>query len=151
MKLNTSVNLEETTSIVNPIYEAKAISFFTIIFIRIIDILGAIIGIFFLIPLIFYCMIEKIRCHKKGPLFYSQKRIGKNGNIFRMYKLNTKAPFSEFPQFINVLLGQMTLVGPRPYTISEIEKMGAYYDIIIKSKPRFNRSLSNFWKKKDYF
>ncbi len=80
-------------------------------------------------------MINNIQSERKGPLFYYQKRIGKNGKVFKLFKLNTDAPISEFPQFINILFGQMTLVGPRPYTIEEIPKMGEYYEVITKAKP----------------
>lgn len=136
MKLNSVVNVDSNVkSLINPIYEEKAISIFKRALIRFIDIIGALIGIMILIPISIYVFIERIKANEKDPLFYTQKRIGKNGNIFRLYKLNTKAPMSEFPQFINVLLGQMTLVGPRPYTTKEINKMGNYYNVIIKSKP----------------
>ena len=153
MKLNWDVNKEnsDVTSLVNPVYEEKAISILTKALIRIVDIIGAILGIIILIPLSFYVLINKIRNHESGPLFYAQRRIGKNGKIFRMYKLKAGPVFSEFPQFINVLFGQMTLVGPRPYMEHEKEKMGEYFNIITKVKPRSYRSISNSWKKKNYF
>ena len=136
MKLNSAIDVEVTTkALVDPIYEEKAISILSKAFIRLIDIIGSLVGIIMLIPMVFLVLIEKIKTSQKGPILYTQKRIGKNGKIFRLYKLNTKAPISEFPQFINVLLGQMTLVGPRPYTTEEIPKMGEYYNVIINAKP----------------
>ena len=136
IKSNSVVNQDVTErSLVNPIYDEKAISIFSRILIRIIDILGALVGILLLIPISIYSLINNIREKRSGPLFYTQKRIGKNGKIFKLFKLNTDAPISEFAQFINILVGQMTLVGPRPYTTEEIPKMGSYYDVIIKSKP----------------
>lgn len=81
-------------------------------------------------------MIERIaNGENDGPIFYHVKRIGKNGRVFNMYKLNVKNPIAEFPQFINVLFGSMTLVGPRPYNINQKERMGEYYDIITSVKP----------------
>lgn len=56
-------------------------------------------------------------------------RITKVGNFIR------KTSIDEFPQFINVLKGDMTLVGPRPYLTSEAEAMGEDYEHIIKAKP----------------
>jgi len=136
IKTNSTVNEEVTEqSLVKPIYEEKAITILKKMLIRMVDILGALVGILLLIPISIYSFIDNIRNHRKGPLLYAQKRIGKNGKIFRLYKLNTDAPLSEFAQFINILFGQLTLVGPRPYTTEEIESMGTYYDIIIKSKP----------------
>ena len=136
MKSNSVVNSDVIEkSVINPIYEEKAISILKRALIRIVDIIGALIGIILLIPISIYSLINNIQTQRKGPLFYSQKRIGKNGKIFKLYKLNTDAPISEFGQFINILFGKMTLVGPRPYTTEEIDKMGKYYDIIIKVKP----------------
>ena len=136
MKTNSVINSDfSEKSLLNPIYEEKAISILKRVLIRVIDIIGALVGIILLIPISIYSLINNIRYERKGPLFYTQKRIGKNGKIFRLYKLNTDAPISEFAQFFNILLGQMTLVGPRPYTVEEIPKMGDYYNIIIKAKP----------------
>lgn len=83
-----------------------------------------------------------ILCESKGGVFYRQQRVGKNGVPFRLWKFRTmrvnadklgkltvgmrdpritrvgyfirKSKLDEFPQFINVLLGEMSVVGPRP-------------------------------------
>ena len=137
METNSGLNSEiiDKKYLLNPVYEEKAISIFTKALIRIIDIIGAIVGIILLIPISIYSLIKNIQLQRKGPLFYTQKRIGRNGKIFRLYKLNTDAPYSEFAQFINILFGQMTLVGPRPYTTEEIPRMKEYYEFIVKYKP----------------
>ena len=103
--------------------------------IRCIDIVGAIVGLIMMVPLWLYVAIEHIKNKDEGPVFYHQKRIGKNGKIFKMYKFGSESIISNFPQFINLLKGEMTLVGPRPYMYYEKEKMGRYYDIITQFKP----------------
>ena len=103
------------------------------------------------IPIIFVAAVL-IKATSKGPVFYLQKRLGKNGKTFRVIKLRTmidKAEsqtgavwsteddpritpvgkflrdthIDEFPQIINVLLGQMALVGPRPERPEIVEKL----------------------------
>ncbi len=63
-------------------------------------------------------------------------RITKIGNILR------KTSLDEFPQFINVLKGEMSLVGPRPYLPREKKDMGEYYNYIIKCKP----GITGLWQ-----
>lgn len=151
---------------------------FTLFIKRIIDIIGALVGIAILIPLTVAVWIGNRICKDKGPIFYSQERIGKDGKIFKMYKFRSmvvgaeqileellekdaeareeyseykklkndpritkmgnilrKTSLDEFPQFINVLKGDMSLVGPRAYLVTEKEEMGKAYEKIIKCKP----------------
>ncbi len=145
---------------------------------RLIDICGAIVGIAILIPLTAVVAIINFVSGDRGPLFYSQERIGKNGKHFKMYKFRSmvvgaddilkellendeearreytkykklkndprvtkigkilrKTSLDEFPQFLNVLKGEMSLVGPRPYLLREVEEMENYYNIVIQHKP----------------
>ena len=54
---------------------------------RIIDIIGALLGIVLLLPVTFViAIIRLIVKEERGPIFYSQKRIGKNGKYFKLYK-----------------------------------------------------------------
>lgn len=109
---------------------------------RLSDIIGSIFGLLVSTPimLIFVVLIFK---ESPGPVIYKQKRMGKNGKIFTIYKLRSmkldaesdgqakwakevdnrrlkigsfmrKCNIDELPQFFNVLKGDMSLVGPRP-------------------------------------
>lgn len=107
-----------------------------------IDILGALIGLVLFAPLIaVFCAM--VWMESRGPVFYRQRRIGLNGRPFNIYKIRSMrldaesagAPgwtvkddprrlkvgsfmrewnIDELPQFLNVLNGEMSLVGPRP-------------------------------------
>lgn len=63
-------------------------------------------------------------------------RLTKVGNIIR------KTSIDEFPQFINVLKGEMSLIGPRPYLLREKEDMGMYYNDITACKP----GITGLWQ-----
>ena len=145
---------------------------------RIIDIIGALVGCIILLPLTVCIWIANIIAKDNGPVFYVQKRIGKNGKVFTMYKFRSmvvnadkklkrylldnpeaneefktyrklkddpritkvgkfirKTSLDEFPQFINVLKGEMSLVGPRPYLPREKRAMKKAYKEITKVKP----------------
>ena len=149
------------------------------------DIIAGIVGCILLIPITIIVYISKLINKEKGPLFYSQERIGKDGKYFKMYKFRSmvvgadeilekhlknnsdaaeeykinkklkedpritktghfirKTSLDEFPQFKNVLKGDMSLVGPRPYLPRERKDMGIYYDYIIKCKP----GLTGLWQ-----
>lgn len=145
---------------------------------RIIDIVGALVGCVILLPLTIGIWVANIIAKDNGPVFYVQKRIGKNGKSFKMYKFRSMVidadrklkrylldnpeaneefnkfkklkndpritsvgkfirgtSLDEFPQFINVLKGDMSLVGPRPYLPREKRAMKKAYKQIIKVKP----------------
>ena len=74
--------------------------------------------------------------YKKYKKLKKDPRITKIGEILRTTSID------EFPQFINIFLGNMTLVGPRPYLPREKEDMGKYYDNIIKCKP----GVTGYWQ-----
>ena len=63
-------------------------------------------------------------------------RITKVGDILRKFSLD------EFPQFINIFKGDMSLVGPRPYLYREKKDMGKYFNIIKLAKP----GLTGYWQ-----
>jgi len=158
---------------------------FTLFVKRIIDIIGAIVGIAILIPLTVVVLIGNRICKDKGPIFYSQERIGKDGKIFKMYKFRSmvvgaeqileellekdaeareeyseykklkndpritkigkflrKTSLDEFPQFINVLKGDMSLVGPRPYLPREKEEINGFFKYITSCKP----GITGLWQ-----
>jgi exopolysaccharide biosynthesis polyprenyl glycosylphosphotransferase len=102
----------------------------------------------------------------KGKLFYTQKRVGKNGEVFKILKLRTmvknaekdgavftklndsrvtafgkflrKARIDEFPQFINILKGDMGVIGPRPERpvfVNEIAEVMPFYETRHVIKP----------------
>lgn len=116
---------------------------FNLIIKRFIDILGSIFGIIVFSPVLIIVAIS-IKLTSKGPVLFKQERLGKNGEEFTIFKFRTmvvnaeeigdglriksesdtritkigkvlrKTSLDELPQLINVLIGQMSLVGPRP-------------------------------------
>ena len=108
---------------------------------RLIDIFASGLGLLILSP-VFVVLAIWIKCDSKGPVFYRQVRVGKNGVDFRIFKFRSmrqgadksglitvggrdprvtrsgyyirKYKLDELAQLINVFLGDMSLVGPRP-------------------------------------
>jgi lipopolysaccharide/colanic/teichoic acid biosynthesis glycosyltransferase len=78
-------------------------------------------------------MAEEYRINKK---LKNDPRITKSGKILRRLSLD------EWPQFINVLIGNMSLIGNRPYLPREKNDMGGFYDEIVKTKP----GITGYWQ-----
>lgn len=74
--------------------------------------------------------------YKKYKKLENDPRITKIGKLLRKFSLD------EFPQFINIFIGNMTLVGPRPYLFREKKDMGKYFKILTKVKP----GLTGYWQ-----
>lgn len=127
---------------------------------RVIDILGAFFGLVLLLPLL--ALIALLVWVTMGePIFFRQWRVGLQGKRFRVYKFRTMTnerdgrgellpdeerlrPFGrwlrrtsldELPQLVNVLLGQMSLVGPRALPIEYFEKIPPKYARRFDVKP----------------
>jgi len=74
--------------------------------------------------------------YKKNKKIKNDPRITKMGKIIRKFNID------EFPQFINILIGNMSFIGNRPYLPREREDMGNYYYDIIKTKP----GITGLWQ-----
>lgn len=124
---------------------------------RLLDIILSILAIIILIP-VYVFLAFAVKFSSPGPIFFMQERIGKNGLPFKIIKFRTmyidaekagpqlsssndpritkigrfmrKLRLDEFPQFFNVILGEMSLVGPRP-------ERQFYIDQIVKVEPQF--------------
>lgn len=74
--------------------------------------------------------------YKKYRKLKNDPRITKMGRLLR------KTSLDEFPQFINIIKGDMSLVGPRPYLEKEKEEMNGFFKYITSMKP----GLTGFWQ-----
>ena len=124
---------------------------------RLIDIIVSLVALIVLIP-VFIVLAILVKLSSPGPIFFLQERIGRKGKPFKIIKFRTmyidaekhgpqlsssddpritkigrfmrKTRLDEFPQFWNVLKGEMSLVGPRP-------ERQYYIDQIMKIEPQF--------------
>lgn len=151
-----------------------------ILFKRFFDIIGALAGIGILI-IIYPWLAVAIKLTSRGPVFFKQVRVGKNGKRFIIYKFRSmkqdaeqrkrelmkknelvgavfkmkddprvtligkfmrKFSLDEFPQMINVLKGEMSLVGTRPPTPEEVSTYQKWHHRRISAKP----GLTGLWQ-----
>ena len=88
-------------------------------------------------------VLKELLKDKKYKKEYSiNKKLAKDPRITKMGAILRKLSIDEMPQFINVLLGNMSMIGNRPYLPREKEDMGKYYDLIVKTKP----GITGYWQ-----
>ena len=172
--------LSQTGTSYNVTYASRMVPMGQLVLKRIIDICGALVGcvILVIITIVFGPLIK---LESPGPVFFAQKRVGKNGRIFKMYKFRSmyadaeerkkelmaqnemsgfmfkmendpritkiggfmrKTSLDEFPQFLNILKGDMSLVGTRPPTLDEFSQYSPYH----KKRLSFRPGLTGMWQ-----
>ena len=109
---------------------------------RTFDIAASLIGLILLSPL-FLIVAAAIYIDDPGPVLFIQNRIGKGTESFRMLKFRSMViDAEELPQLINVLLGDMSLVGPRPPLLAEREAYGRHLAAIMSVRP----GVTGYWQ-----
>jgi len=150
---------------------------------RAIDIFGSLVGIVLCSLLIWWWVVLLIKFTSKGPVFFRQERVGKHKKIFRIYKFRSmrvdapeiapsdmtceqqkameykfgnflrKTSIDETVQIINVLLGQMSFIGPRPGAAKNEEELirlrESYYPSAFEVKPGMS-GLAQVKMKRDH-
>jgi len=136
-----------------------------LIFKRVFDFIFSLLVICFILSWLLPILALLIRVNSKGPIFFIQRRTGRNGKSFNCIKLRTMVVndeanelqaqnndpritsfgkllritcLDELPQFFNVLIGEMSVVGPRPHMIrdcDEFSKIIKEYHLRERVKP----------------
>lgn len=161
-------------------YEASTFDYRRLLIKRVMDIAGSLVGLAITAVLTPFIAIA-IKLDSKGPVFFRQKRVGKNGRYFYLYKFRSmttdaeerkkelmaqnemdgpmfkvendprvtkvgaflrKTSLDELPQFYNILIGNMSLVGTRPPTVDEFKQYDLYYRRRLSIKP----GLTGLWQ-----
>lgn len=147
---------------------------------RLMDIVGSLVGMLIMFVAMIF-VVPAIKLESKGPVFFKQKRVGKNGRYFYIYKFRSmyqdaeerkkelmsqnemsglmfkmkddpritkvgkfirKTSIDELPQFINVFLGDMSLVGTRPPTVNEFMQYEGHHKRRLSMKP----GITGMWQ-----
>lgn len=156
------------------------VSYRSIVIKTLLDYAGGIVG-FLIFCFVFIILGPIIKLDSKGPILFSQNRVGRNGRVFKCYKFRTmgknaevlkrtlmsknemdgpmfkmdhdpritrvgkflrRASIDELPQFINVLKGDMSLVGTRPPTVDEYENYQPEHKARVSMMP----GLTGLWQ-----
>lgn len=150
---------------------------------RMVDIFFALIGIIFLLPITIIVKLMYLITKDTNSIFYTQKRVGKNGKLIYIYKFRSMVPnadeelkkllkkkkykkeweanqklendpritkigkilrktsLDEMPQFINVLKGDMSFIGPRPLVVGELDSHNGNHEIYESVRP----GITGWW------
>lgn len=161
-------------------YEASTFDYRRLLIKRMIDIVGALVGLAITLVLTPFIALA-IKLDSRGPILFAQTRVGKNGRFFKLYKFRSmyidaeerkqelmeqnemdgpmfkvendprvtrtgaflrKTSLDELPQFFNILIGNMSLVGTRPPTVDEFKEYDLYYRRRLSIKP----GLTGLWQ-----
>lgn len=88
-------------------------------------------------------LMKKLKSDKEfREKYLNYRKVENDDRITKIGKFLRKTSLDEFPQFINVLKGEMSFVGPRPYLNREKKDMEDYYNYIIKCKP----GITGLWQ-----
>ena len=124
---------------------------------RVFDVIVSIIALIVFSPFILISWLVLMLDTKSDGLFF-QARVGQNGKLFTIYKLKTMHPktgnvskvgfffrkykLDELPQFLNVLKGEMSIVGPRPDIEGYYDKLQGEKRKILELKPGITSEAS---------
>lgn len=162
-KIPLSLITDEKAITIMTRHDNKAVQFFY----RLIEILVALFVLIITCPFVLIALIARL-IEDGRPMFYTHKRVGKNGTLFNVYKLRSmkkdaerqgavwadhkdaritplgqllrKTHIDEVPQMINIIKGDIALVGPRPERpefVSELERHIPYYFLRHTIRPGF--------------
>lgn len=183
--LKDTTNTQEQLLNHNTVLDEKhQVSLRYLIMKRIMDVFGSLIGILITIPIAAILWIAYQFGENRGPLFFKQKRIGKDGKVFYIYKFRSmivnaegrlkenevlykqyrqnnykleqeqdprvtklgrilrKTSIDEFPQFFNVIKGELSIVGPRPVVEEELNEYKNYKTLFLSVKP----GITGYWQ-----